>query len=409
MKKYYIKPIIILSAMVVMVLGLNYISKDKVDIKIIQGDIKNIGGISLVYTPAVKDFKREEIVISKDGIKSNIKSDYVIGRDFIDIDKEHSSFLKWKYECDAYENDEYIGLSYIEREYIGEGKQKNYISIRQKNKKTKQVEDIKVPITKSDNRQSLQSLFNTTYKNDLYIVLLGTAYNIKGEIQTQKLYIVKVDIENKKLKIMKEIDIQENVRVNNLMFKNEDKMYIEIYNYTEKESYTDFIIYDMNKDALSNSNKIMDNNHNGDFSVQDILDYSIEDNKISILIKDKNLYAHNDGNISKYVYSIDEEIIKLEDVIDYDLNINYDYYYKNTYGGLGIRKIKLIDDKIYSLYQNVTTLNKETKNGKQVRIQGNEPVEFLVFDTKQNKTVYEAQIITGDKNIGNNLYLVKDY
>lgn len=411
MKKYYLKPIIILSTMIIMVLGFNYIAKYKVDVKTIKGDIKNIGDVSLVYTPAVKDFKKEEIVISKDGIKNYSKKEYPIGRDFIDIDKEYSQFSKGKYSDFIYQNDEYIGSVTLHLDWYSK---KNSVSIEQKNKKTKEVESINIPINKNDDeRDALESLFNTTYGDDLYMVILAkTTDKAKIETLTDKIYIVKVDIKNKTCEFTGETEIEKDYYSGQLKFKYEDKIYIENSNYTEKGYYRDFYIYDMNNKLLTKTKERTNEKEDG-YTSASMLAYNIENNKLNIFIKNRN------SNISKLVYSINEESIKLEDSVDYNFSIDYEYFFNNNhyydgsgYGyndGNGINKLKIIDDKIYSINKQVTALNKETENGRFMSIEGIKPIKFKVFDMKQNKMLYEAEIITGEKYIGNKLHLVKNY
>ncbi|MGL4913954.1 MAG: hypothetical protein ACRC3Y_16150 [Romboutsia sp.] len=97
------------------------------------------------------------------------------------------------------------------------------------------------------------------------------------------------------------------------------------------------------------------------------------------------------------------------------MNIEYVYNYDRTepygsydYGTNSVKDIKLVDDKIYCLYQKVVDVNKETKNGRMINLKGNKAVEILVFDTDKNENVFKGEIISSDKEIGSKLNFIKN-
>ncbi|WP_254175661.1 hypothetical protein [Clostridioides difficile] len=87
------------------------------------------------------------------------------------------------------------------------------------------------------------------------------------------------------------------------------------------------------------------------------------------------------NSITNLVYDINSNKIKLEDYEILDLKVDYNE------ASSGIRKVKLLDDKIYSISGIKNNLSGELKKGFKgvVDIVGTNPVKFKVFDMKLKK------------------------
>ena len=414
MKKGYTKISVIIGTMLIMVVAFNTMSNNKVDIKTIKGNIKELDDISVVYTPAIKDLKKEEIVINKDGITSIIKSESTIGRDFIKSSSEHNDIVKDKFVETIYENEDYIGIIDIGGIYGGFDNQSGkYTRVIEKNKKTKEINEYTVPLDLKEGPENylLTPYYSTKYKDCIYTVSLE--YN-EG---LSDIYIFKTNLKNNESKIIFKKDKLKEMQEGEITFTQGDKIYIQVVDYLDySKSY--FFVYDIEQSSMSKSNEFMNSKFkDGELLNKNIFDYNIIDSKLNILIKDDNNNKSDEGNIKKLIYNIDGDNVTLEQNIKYNLNIYFSYYlshvgdYHDDKGRLlGIKNVKMVDDKIYYIYQDTPVLNRKTNNnGSRIIIQGNKPVELLVFDTNKNKTVYKGEIIAGDKEIGKKLFLVKDY
>ena len=411
MKKYYIKPIIILCTMVIMVLSLNFLSKDKIDIKTIEGNINEMDNVSLVYVPRIKDLKKEEIVINKDGVKNYNKKDYPIGRDYVNIDIKDSKFIKGKYKGSIYEDNNYIGSVNLEYEY---DKNSNslfpQIKLERKNKKTQEIEKINIPINNIDkDRDNLELIFKAVYKNDMYLFVSASPSDPnKYETLNNKLFVIKVNADKKEANIVQEKEVNHYLSAINLKFVNDNKVYLQIPKEIDEVYYSSFLVYDMINNTLTET-KNPKKEKDVEIYLYDVLDYKVENNKLNVFVKKR------DKSISKIVYSIKEDDIVRDRIEDFDFKIEYAYHYNNDFYSLGtdetggIKKFEVINDKIYSLYQNVSVLNRTTKNGVHMIIQGNKPIKVEIFDMKLNKVVYKGEINGGDKFLGRDLYIAKNY
>lgn len=407
MKKGYTIIGTIMASMIIMVAVFSFISKDKLDIKTIEGSLSELDDISLVYTPAIKDLKKEEIVISKDGVKSVIKSDYTIGRDFIKSSSEHNDILKSQFVEYIYENNDYIGTIRFVSGYGGAKE----AYVKDKNKDTGQVISYTIPVDTKDYKIDFMpsEYYSTKYEDNIYTV--GFDYSEDNN----DIYIVKTNLKNQTSEIIIKNSMTNDIQHGGFKFTLNNKIYIELMDYTEQlKSY--FLIYDIQNNTLSKSNEFMDSKlEDRDLSYFVLLDYNVTGNKLNVLIRD---YKQKDNNttVTKLVYNIDNNNITFDGYNDYNLDIKFKGYfsengvdYDDNGRNIGIKKVKMVDDKIYAISQNTTTLNRKTDNDKRVIIQGNKPVELLVFDTNKNKTVYKGEIITGDKEVGQKLFFVKDY
>ena len=411
MKKGYSTIGIIIASMIVMVVGFSFTAKDKLDIKTIEGDINELGDVSLVYTPAIKDLKKEEIVINKDGVKSILKSDNTIGRDFVKSSSEHNDIIKNQFVERIYENEEYIGVFSFTNSYITPDNNNMEVIIKEKNKTTNEIKEYQIPVSlkNNENELSITEYYATKYKDSVYSISFDYSDG------PMAICIFKTDIKNQTSEIIARKEINENIQYGWYKFTVGNKIYIQLDEYSDyTKSY--FLVFDMDKNTFSESNEFMNSKYeDGQLLNKSVLDYNVTGNKLNILIKDNVMYKRNTSNVTKLVYNIDNDKVTLEDTVDYDLNIAYDYYISQAgadyddSGVVGIKKVKMVDDKIYSIYQKTTTLSRKTDSGQRVIVKGNKPVEILVFDTTKNKTVYKGEITTGDVEIGRKLFLVKNY
>lgn len=412
MKKGYSTIGIIIASMLVMVGIYSFMAKDKLDIKTVKGDISELGDISLVYTPAIKDLKKEEIVISKDGVKSVIKSDYTIGRDFIKSSSDDNDVLKFQFVQEIYENEESIGVIRFADAYFRTSGDGINVFVKEKNKETGNIKEYTIPLALEEDRGEfyVSQFYSTKYKDCIYTI--GFDYN-EG---INKLYILKTDLKNQTSEIVVEKEGFEETQEGGFKFTIDNKMYVELTNYSNLAK-SSFIIYDMEKNTLSESNEFMSSKEDKKmFFDKVILDYNVTGNKLNILATDYDSNLGKRNIVTRYIYNVDNEIITLDSSTDYDIGtkilgnfsqngIDYD----ESGRVIGIKKVKMVDDKIYSIYQKTSTLNRKAGNGQRVIVQGNKPVELSVFNMNKNEIVYKGEITTGDKEIGNKIFFVKNY
>lgn len=111
--KYIICFIIVCFLMIIMILILSYFNKDKLFVKILKGNVKDIGRVSVVYIFDISKFFYEEVIISKNGVRNNINLKLRIRNDYLNIDKKYSDFVNDKGKEFIYKDDLNIGEVYI--------------------------------------------------------------------------------------------------------------------------------------------------------------------------------------------------------------------------------------------------------------------------------------------------------
>ncbi|HBG2951150.1 TPA: hypothetical protein KPW77_003727, partial [Clostridioides difficile] len=169
------------------------------------------------------------------------------------------------------------------------------------------------------------------------------------------------------------------------------------------DSYSNFIIYDIEDNTFNISNKFMDNlNKEKNANPKEIgllsktkLDYMVKNNKLNLIVTDMS------NSITNLVYDINSNEIKLEDYEILDLKVDYNE------ASSGVRKVKLLDDKIYSISGIKNSISGELKGFKGIiDVVGTKPVKFQVFDMKLKKNIYEAELINGDISLQEKLFFV---
>ncbi|HHP5304911.1 TPA: hypothetical protein ACSB7T_003865, partial [Clostridioides difficile] len=95
-----------------MTLILSYFNKDKLSVKTLKGNVKDIGRVSVVYTPNISKFSYEEVIISKNGVRNNKNPKSRIRNDYLNIDKKYSDFVNDKGKELIYKDDLNIGEAY---------------------------------------------------------------------------------------------------------------------------------------------------------------------------------------------------------------------------------------------------------------------------------------------------------
>jgi len=143
-KKHYLSLVTIVTLMVIMVSILSYNNRKKIEVEVLKGNNKDLGDISLVYTPGNSSLDKNDVVLSKNGIENKFKVQKQIYRDYIEIDKKYSSFIKWDSEDSFYENEKYIGKIIFNTDLAND--QDGYIDIQQKNKETNKIEKFKIKL-----------------------------------------------------------------------------------------------------------------------------------------------------------------------------------------------------------------------------------------------------------------------
>lgn len=236
--------------------------------------------------------------------------------------------------------------------------------------------------------------------------------NVSG-VTVNNICILKVDIKNKSYKLLNRFNLDSQSKyqqnINEIKFSIGSKLYLERLNNKEingdiegHDNYSDFIVYDIEENSFDKSNKFMDNLNKEKMLTKEMgllsktkLDYIVKDNKLNIIVTDKSRFIIN------LVYSVDSNEIKLEDYERLNLKVDYDEALS------GVRKVKLLDDKIYSISSVKETISGEKKgSGVTSDIVGTKPIKFQVFDMNLKKTVYEAELINGDVSLQDKLFFV---
>lgn len=439
MKRGLIKIIIICLSMIIMVGALNYSHEDKITLKDISGDRKAIGDISLIYnlsrdiyynsflysdygensmifyetimnrniTPKLvntlgKVSDDKEIVISKDGIKTVKLSDNKTDAIYLNYSRKYEELL-----CNAYidtrnlfEDKNYIGDAYIDYDF--EDSKNKYIKIERINKRNDKLESIKIPLNKDLNindENGFEDVYaNFMYKDNLYMII-RKIHNSEEDNRRETLYILKIDINSKKYEVVKELDIKEDNLYGGLKFINQDKIYLEVDSSKDNYSYSYFIIYDITKNELAESEEFMSSKSESGYNLdKERVHYYIEDNNLNIIVKNKENY------ISKLTYSLPNLELINEEKYDFQINYSQDFNDEN-----GVKRIYYSDGKIITMYQNKFRTSRKDQNKKTYDIAGNKPVDIKIFDMNINKVIYEGELISSNKNIEDRLFIVKDY
>ncbi|KPI52651.1 hypothetical protein KW94_09060 [Clostridioides difficile] len=413
--KYTICFIIVCLLMIIMTSILSYFNKDKLSVNTLNGNIKDIGKVSLVYTPNINKFSYEEVIVSKNGIKNDTSPKSRIGNDYLNIDKKYSDFINNKGYEFVYKDDLNIGEAYT---YIKPtlGQENNNlndcIKISNKNLKNGVEESFDISLKQSDfKKNSWQTVFNKIYKGNLYMVVSET--NLSGS-KVNNICILKIDIKDKSYKLLNRFDLNLHndykQSIHEIKFSIGSKIYLEMVSNKSTngdieghDNYSNLIIYDIEDDTFNISNKFMDNlNQEKNANSKEMgllsktkLDYIVKNNKLNLIATDRSNFVIN------LVYDINSNDIKLEDYEILDFKVDY----SDT--SSGIRKVKLLGDKIYSISSIKDTLSGGRKGSKEVfDVIGTKPVKFQVFDKKLKKTLYEAELINGDVNIHDKLFFV---
>ncbi|MCC0762018.1 hypothetical protein IR151_03285 [Clostridioides sp. ES-S-0006-03] len=413
--KYTICFITVCLSMIIMTLILSCLSKNKLSIRTLNGNLKDIGRVSLVYTPNISRYTYEEVTISKNGTRNDINPKTKIGNDYLHIDKKYSDFIDDKGIEFIYKDDLNIGVAYTSTKSNSVQERNNlndYIKVSNKNLKSGLEENFDIDLKKSDFKEnSWQTIFNKIYRGNLYMVISET--NVSG-VTVNNICILKVDMKNKSYKLLNRFNLDSQSKyqqnINEIKFSIGSKLYLERLNNKEingdiegHDNYSDFIVYDIEENSFDKSNKFMDNlnkEKNADQGEMGLLsktklDYIVKDNKLNIIVTDKSRFIIN------LVYSVDSNEIKLEDYEKLNLKVDYDEALS------GVRKVKLLDDKIYSISSVKETISGEKKgSGVTSDIVGTKPIKFQVFDMNLKKTVYEAELINGDVSLQDKLFFV---
>lgn len=396
-KKYSKVLLITIVLMLSMVFLLNKSNKESYKVNDISGNKKALDDVSIVYTPSISIFNNRTMVLNKENLKTYENPSYIVERNYIDIEKSNRKFLQSTIDENIYENDKNVGTLSVftdYEEYIAT----NYIKIKNKNLSNGKIKNIKIDLPKKYNNLYLTSVFTFILDNDVYTLLESyenhTVYIIKINLKTKKL------TELNKFKSVENSDDYLNFNSESIKFYNDNKIYLEFY-YQNKREYTNFLIYDINTNTFVKSNEFMNKiTSKGRYLSQNRFDYQLKDNKLNVLIGDSK------GNISKLVYNIKDNNIVFNEEVKYNLNLGYTQEDINFSKG----KVKLIDDKIYSIYQPKTNLRSDySEHFNYMMLEGVKPAKLTVFDTLSNKKIYEAELFNGNSNLIDNLYLVKNY
>lgn len=413
--KYAICFITVCLSMIILSLILSYINKNKVSIRTLNGNIKDMGRVSLVYTPNISKYTYEEVIINKNGARNDTNPKTKIGNDYLYIDKKYSDIIDDNGSEFIYKDDLNIGVAYTSTKSNSVHERNNlndYINVSNKNLKSGLEENFDIDLKKHDFKENnWQTIFNKIYKGNLYMVISET--NVSGA-SVNNICILKIDIKNKSYKLLNRFNLNSQSEyqqsIHEIKFSIGSKLYLERLNNKDingdiegHDNYSDFIVYDIEENSFNKSNKFMDNlnkEKNADTNEKGLLtktklDYIVKGNKLNIIATDNSHF------ITNIVYNIDSNKIKLEDYEKLNLKIDYDEAQS------GVRKVKLFDNKIYSISNIKNNISGEKKgSGVTFDIVGTKPIKFQVFDMNLKKTVYEAELVNGDVSLQDKLFFV---
>lgn len=397
-KKYSKVLSITIVLMLSMVFLLNKSNKESYKVDDISGNKKALGDVSIVYTPSISIFNNRTMVLNKENLKTYENPSYIVERNYIDIEKSNRKFLQSTIDENIiYENDKNVGTLNVFNNYE-EDITTNYIKIKNKNLSNGKIKNIKVDLPKKYNNLYLTPVFTFILDNDVYTLLENYENNTVN--------IIKINLKTKefkelnKFKSVENSDDYLNFNSESIKFYSDNKIYLEFY-YQNKREYTNFLIYDINTNTFVKSNEFMNKiTSKGRYLSQNRFDYQLKDNKLNVLIGDSK------GNISKLVYNIKYNNIEFNEEVKYNLNLGYTQEDIN----FSKEKVKLIDDKIYSIYQPKTNLRSDySEHFNYMMLEGVKPAKLTVFDTLSNKKIYEAELFNGNDNLIDSLYIVKNY
>ncbi len=397
-KKYSKVLSITIVLMLSMVFLLNKSNKESYKVDDISGNKKALGDVSIVYTPSISIFNNRTMILNKENLKTYENPSYIVERNYIDIEKSNRKFLQSTIDENIiYENDKNVGTLNVFTDYE-EDITTNYIKIKNKNLSNGKIKNIKVDLPKKYNNLYLTPVFTFILDNDVYTLL--------ESYENNTINIIKINLKTKEFKELNKFKSVENnyyylnFNSESIKFYNDNKIYLEFY-YQDKREYTNFLIYDINTNTFIKSNEFMNKiTSKGRYLSQNRFDYQLKDNKLSVLIGDSK------GNISKLVYNIKDNNIEFNEEVKYNLNLRYTQEDINFSKG----KVKLIDDKIYSIYQPKTNLRSDySEHLNYMMLEGVKPAKLTVFDTLSNKKMYEAELFNGNSNLIDSLYIVKNY
>ncbi|UWD47595.1 hypothetical protein NYR90_13705 [Clostridioides difficile] len=413
--KYAICFITVCLSMIILSLILSYINKNKVSIRTLNGNIKDMGRVSLVYTPNISKYTYEEVIINKNGTRNDTHPKTKIGNDYLHIDKKYSDIIDDNGSEFIYKDDLNIGVAYTSTKSNSVHERNNlndYINVSNKNLKSGLEENFDIDLKKHDFKENnWQTIFNKIYKGNLYMVISET--NVSGA-SVNNICILKIDIKNKSYKLLNRFNLNSQSEyqqsIHEIKFSIGSKLYLERLNNKDingdiegHDNYSDFIVYDIEENSFNKSNNFMDNlnkEKNADTNEKGLLsktklDYIVKGNKLNIIATDNSRF------ITNIVYNIDSNKIKLEDYERLNLKVDYDEAQS------GVRKVKLFDNKIYSISNIKNNISGEKKgSGVTFDIVGTKPIKFQVFDINLKKTVYEAELINGDVSLQDKLFFV---
>lgn len=170
--KYTICFITVCLSMIIMTLILSCLSKNKLSIRTLNGNLKDIGRVSLVYTPNISRYTYEEVTISKNGTRNDINPKTKIGNDYLHIDKKYSDFIDGKGIEFIYKDDLNIGVAYTSTKSNSVQERNNlndYIKVSNKNLKSGLEENFDIDLKNLILKKIVGKLFLTKYIEEIYI------------------------------------------------------------------------------------------------------------------------------------------------------------------------------------------------------------------------------------------------
>ncbi len=411
MKKGLTKIIVILTCMIIMVSYISNTNEDKIYYKNINGDINELGDLSLVYnynknlyyTPSMLLGYDQAVVygtfysintepinsfmnyinrfsnivstiylgetnkvttINKDGINTKILTQQEIQDYYIEYNDE--LYYNNEYGFNTFEYENYKG--YVNILYDEDNNYK-YISVDISNKEDNKEKEIKIPLGKEFNTNSgdnyIQIHYNFMYNGNVYSMILNNLLE-NGEYKNI-ISILKLDLKNKSYKNIKNIKLETQEHLTGFNFINDNKVYLEVERANE---YNKFYIYDIKNNSINKTQNIKTyNDIYSDYRfTYYIVGYKVEGNKLTKLIKGKENYIY------ELTYSLsDFDLIssrKLDFKVTNSTNLN---------GNGDSAKLLYKNDKLIYIYHKPFETNRKIKNGKYYSIKGNKPIQIQVF------------------------------
>jgi hypothetical protein len=300
-------------------------SKKQHNITVESGEIKQLGDIAISGVFEANKYDAKEIEYSKDGTKTiALNGIGMLHRDpRIVLDNKDLFRGKRYYNNDAVENDKYVVYAETIFDKANNGRVSG-IELSYKNKQTKKIETMTI------NETGDYYNYNLNFIGDKNIILTS------NQGSDDKLLIINVDLENKKVAYNNKIELQKgeeaksgNFQCNTVILGNKLIIDANYFSHNKennaqgKKQEINFIVYDGAKNEV---HKVDSDFSSGDYK---------------FFVGDDKLYMSEHKNPGK-IYELSADTFKVLNTINVSLDVDLLERY--------FRDIKIYDNKVYYIF-----------------------------------------------------------